>query len=193
VEVDLRRLLGEAPEGPDRHLSSPPKIAVVGTSGSGKTTVARRLAEHHGVPHVELDALHWGPNWSEPSVEEFRARVERALSSPGWIADGSYHGKLGDSVLERADLVVWLDPPLWTIAGRIWSRTLRRIRTREELWGGNRESWRDAFLSRDSLFVWIVRTHRARRRRYLERLARYEFVHLRSEREIQAWLAEHVS
>jgi adenylate kinase family enzyme len=169
------------------------KIAVVGTSGSGKTTVARRLAEHHGVPHVELDALHWGPNWSEPSAEEFRARVERALSSPGWIADGSYHGKLGDSVLERADFVVWLDPPFWTIAGRIWSRTLRRIRTREELWGGNRETWRDAFLSRESLFVWIVKTHRARRRRYLDGLVRYEFVHLRSDREIEAWLAKHVS
>jgi adenylate kinase family enzyme len=169
------------------------KIAVVGTSGSGKTTVARRLAEYHAVPHVELDALHWGPNWTEPSTEEFRARVEEALSAPGWIADGSYHGKLGDSVLAGADFVVWLDPPFWTIASRIWSRTLRRIRTREELWGGNRETWRDAFFSRDSLFVWIVTTHRARRRRYLERLDRYEFVHLRSEREIEAWLANYVS
>ena len=169
------------------------RIAVVCTSGSGKTTVARRLAEHHGVQHVELDALHWGPNWSTPSDEEFRARVEAALSSAGWIADGSYYGKLGDSVLEQADFVVWLDLPFPTIARRIWSRTLRRIRTREELWGGNRETWRDAFFSRDSLFVWIVRTHRARRRRYLDRLDRYEFVHLRSQREIEDWLANHVS
>ncbi len=56
------------------------KIAVVGTSGSGKTTVARALAEHHGVPHVELDALHWGPNWAPCPTEEFRVRVQEALS-----------------------------------------------------------------------------------------------------------------
>jgi adenylate kinase family enzyme len=169
------------------------RIAVVGTSGSGKSTVARRLAEYHGVPHVELDALHWGPNWSAPSTEEFRARVEQALSSPGWIADGSYYGKLGDSVLERADFIVWLDLPFRTVMRRVWVRTLRRIRTGEELWAGNRETWRDAFFSRDSLFVWVVKTHRSRRRRYLERLGRYEFVHLRSQWEIEAWLAERVS
>jgi hypothetical protein len=76
---------------------------------------------------------------------------------------------------------------------RVWARTLRRIRTGEELWAGNRETWRDAFFSRDSLFLWVVRTHRSRRRRYLERLGRYEFVHLRSQRDVEAWLAERVS
>jgi adenylate kinase family enzyme len=166
------------------------KIAVVGTSGSGKTTVARRLAETHGVPHVELDALHWGPNWTACPAEEFREKVARALAPEGWVVDGSYHGKLGDSVLEQADFVVWLDLPFRTVAGRIWTRTLRRIRSREELWSGNRETWRDAFFSRDSLFVWVVTTHRSRRRRYLERLDRYEFVRLRSQREIDAWLAQ---
>lgn len=145
------------------------------------------------MPHVELDALHWGPNWSVPTDEDFRARVAEAISPPGWVADGSYHGKLGDSVLEQADFIVWLDLPFRTIARRIWLRTLRRIRTQEELWGGNRETWRDAFLSRDSLFVWVVTTHRSRRRRYLERLDRYEFVRLRSQRAIEAWLLQQVS
>ena len=49
------------------------------------------------MPHVELDALHWGPNWSVPTDEDFRARVAEALTTPGWVVDGSYHGKLGDS------------------------------------------------------------------------------------------------
>jgi hypothetical protein len=145
------------------------------------------------VPHVELDALNWGPNWTDVSAEVLRARVEQALSSSGWVVDGSYHGKLGDSVLERADFIVWLDLPFRTVARRIWSRTLRRIRTGEELWAGNRETWRDAFFSRDSLFVWIVKSHHSRRRRYQERLGRYRFVRLRSPKEIEAWLAEHVS
>ena len=164
------------------------KIAVVGASCSGKTTVARRLAEHYGVPHVELDALHWGPNWTPCPTEEFRVRVQQALTSAGWVADGSYHGKLGNSVLEQADYAVWLDLPFRTVVGRVWTRTMRRIRNREELWNGNRENWREAFLSRDSLFVWIVTSHRARRRRYLGRSDRFEFVRLRSQREIDSWL-----
>lgn len=171
----------------------PPRIAVVGTTCSGKTTVAKRLAEQHGVPHVELDALHWGPDWSEPTAEDFRLRVEEALATDGWVVDGGYHGKLGDLVLEQADLVVWLDPPLPAILGRLWTRTLRRIRGGEELWGGNRETWRGAFLSRDSLFLWALKTHRPRRKRYEERLAPFDVVRLRSAAETNAWLAEPVS
>ena len=169
------------------------KIAVVGTSCTGKTTIARRLAEHYGVPHVELDALHWGPNWAPCPTEEFRVRVQESLSHGGWVTDGSYYGKLGDSVLEQADFVLWLDLPFRTVARRVWTRTRRRIRNREELWGGNRETWRDTFFSRESLFVWVVTTHRSRRRRHLERLDRYEFVHLRSSREVEAWLAAETS
>ena len=171
----------------------PRKIAVVGTTGSGKTTVARRLAAHHDVPHIELDALHWGPGWTEPSKEEFRARVQDALPDSGWVVDGGYHGKLGDLVLDRADLVVWLDPPLATILRRLWTRTLDRIRKGDELWGGNRETWRGAFLSRNSLFVWALKTHRARRQRYVERLARFETVHLRSVRETDVWLERYLA
>jgi adenylate kinase family enzyme len=166
----------------------PAKIAVVGTTCAGKTTVAKRLAEIHGVPHVELDALHWGPDWSEATADEFRARVEEALAVDGWVADGGYYGKLGDLVLERADLVVWLDPSLSTVLLRLGARTVRRVRSGEELWGGNRETWRGAFFSRDSLFVWALKTHRPRRARYEERLAKYNVVRLRSPSEIETWL-----
>jgi adenylate kinase family enzyme len=165
-----------------------PKVVVIGTTCSGKTTLARHLAEQRGAPYIELDALHWGPNWTECSEDEFQARVRDEIASDAWVVDGNYYGKLGDLVLERADLVVWLDLPLPTILGRAWRRTLRRIRTQEELWGGNRETWRSAILSRDSLFLWALRTHRSRRRRYEKRLARYDIVRLRSPQEAEAWL-----
>src|SRR5919108_416694 len=89
----------------------PPKIAVVGTSGSGKTTVARALARRLGVPHVELDALFHGPGWTETPAEEFRRRVASATGASGWVVDGNYDSKLGDLVLGRGDTVVWLDMP----------------------------------------------------------------------------------
>ena len=85
---------------------------VVGGSGSGKTTVARCLAERNDVHYIELDALLRGPNWTACPHDEFRTRVEDAISGDAWVADGNYTGQLGDIVLERAELVVWLDLPL---------------------------------------------------------------------------------
>src|SRR5919197_3104503 len=142
----------------------PPKIAVIGTSGSGKTTVARELARRLGVPHVELDALYHGPRWTETPVEEFRRRVVAATDADGWVVDGNYNSKLGDFVLERADTVVWLDVPLRVALSRLTLRTIRRIRTGEELWSGNRESWRGGFFGWESMFVWTIRSHLRHRR-----------------------------
>ena len=119
----------------------PTRIAVVGGSGSGKSTVARRLAELHKFEYVELDALHWGPNWTPCPGDEFRARVEEAISRDSWVVDGNYTGKLADLVLERSELVVWLDLPLRVTLPRLWRRTRRRMGEQTELWGGNRENW----------------------------------------------------
>jgi adenylate kinase family enzyme len=170
----------------------PPKIAVVGTSGSGKTTVARELARRLGVLHVELDALFHGPDWTETPVDEFRRRVAAATGGSGWVVDGNYESKLGDLVLERADTVVWLDVPLHVALSRVTRRTIRRIRTGEELWSGNRESWRGGFFGWESMFVWTIRSHFRRRRQVPAQLARHptvRVVRLRSPREVAAWLS----
>jgi adenylate kinase family enzyme len=156
----------------------------MGGTGSGKTTVSRLLAERLGVPHIELDALFWKPGWVMPSAGEFRRIVEAALDPDGWVVDGNYRHRLGTLVLAQADLVVWLDPPFWTKFWRIFRRTARRIRTREVLWGTNVDTWRGAFLSRDSLFWWLVKTHFPNRRRYPKLLAPYPHVRLRSKREV---------
>ena len=148
------------------------RVAIVGASGNGKTTLGRELARRLGVPFVELDALHHGPNWAEPPLEEFRARVEEATAGDGWVVDGGYERKLGNLVLDRADTVVWLDLPLPLILGRLLRRTLRRIRTREELWAGNRESWRGAFWGGESLFAWTIKAHYRRRRERARRARR---------------------
>ena len=169
------------------------RIAVVGTTGSGKTTLARQISRRLAIPHVELDALHWGPNWTSPPVELFRERVAQALSGDTWVVDGNY-GKVRDIVWSRADTVVWLDYALPVIMGRLLWRTLGRIIGREELWNENREDFRAQFLSRDSLFLWALRTYPRRRREYpllfrTPEHAHLKVVHLRSPRAERAWLA----
>jgi len=167
------------------------RVNVKGTSGSGKTTFAQELAERLGVAFVELDALHHGPNWSEPTAEEFRARVREAMdaSPDGWVIDGNYEAKLGDTLTGAADTIVWLDLPLRLKLRRVARRTRERIRDDVELWNGNKESWRNVLWGRESLFAWLIRGH-FRHRRTWPRLYAGDprFVRLRSVAVARRWL-----
>jgi adenylate kinase family enzyme len=167
------------------------KVAVVSTaSGNGKTTVGKALAAKLGVPFHELDALHHGPNWKEATAEELREKVEPIVASDAWVIDGAYRGKLGDLVLENAELVVWLDLPVWVWLPRLLRRTVTRIRTREELWNGNREELRYALHPRNSVVVYAVRGYRRRRRSYEIELARFPLARLRSQAEVDRFLSD---
>ena len=162
-------------------------------AGSGATTLGRELARRLDLPFHELDALHFGPGWTEATPEDFRATVAPLLAEASWVVDGGYWGKLGDIVLERADLVVWLDLPRRIWLPRLLRRTIRRIIRRETLWSGNRETLRGAFFSRDSLLLYALRNVDRRRRDYPGRLARFNHVRLRSPREIARWLDDYSS
>ena len=167
------------------------RVNVKGTSGSGKTTFGQELARRLGVPFVELDALHHGPDWAEPTNDEFRARVREAIDAApeGWVIDGNYEAKLGDQVLGAADTIVWLDLPLRLKLGRLWRRTSYRLRNDVELWNGNRENWRNALWGRNSLFGWMLRTHFRQRREWPRRFGGDpRFVRLRSDVEARSWL-----
>jgi adenylate kinase family enzyme len=169
------------------------RISVVGTCGSGKTTTASQIAQRLGIDHVELDALHWEPNWTEAPLEVFRERVTRALRGETWVVDGNY-GKVRDIVWGRADTVVWLDHALAVILWQLVRRTIRRSLTQEELWSGNRETLRKALFSRESILLFALKTYRLRKRQYPALLSRPEhahlkLVHLRSPRETREWLS----
>jgi hypothetical protein len=167
------------------------RIYVTGTTCSGKTTLATALATRLALPHVELDRLYWGPAWTPAPAAAFRASVARAVAADAWVVDGGY-AIVGDIIWPRSDTVVWLDYPLPVVLGRWLRRTSSRIRSGAEFWPGtgNRETLGTA-LGRGSLLWWILRTHRGRRRRMLERIAAHpdaDVVRLRSPRETRAWL-----
>ena len=119
------------------------RIAITGPSGSGKTTLAAELARTLGLRHVEIDALHHGPNWESCGVEVLTERVRAATEGDGWVTDSTYHTMLGDLIVERADLLVWLDLPIPLVLWRLLGRTHVRSRDKVELWNGNVEpGWR---------------------------------------------------
>jgi len=168
------------------------RVAVMGSSCVGKTTVSRRLAEALGVPHIELDALHHDAGWQEAPAELLQARVLAAFDAApdGWVADGNYGSKLGSLVLERADTTVFLDPPLLRTFGRSLRRTIGRTITREELWNGNREQIRFIF-TRYWIPWWVLANHRRRSREVPQLVAgqpNLELVILRSDDDVDRWL-----
>lgn len=86
------------------------RVAVIGSSGAGKSWLASRLAARLGVAHVELDAIHHGPGWAALPAEEMRRQLDVCCPAGGaWVADGNYASKGGDVVRARADTVLWLD------------------------------------------------------------------------------------
>ncbi|HEX9274486.1 MAG TPA: adenylate kinase [Candidatus Binatia bacterium] len=141
------------------------RVVVIGTSCAGKTAFARSLACALSFPHVELDALYWQPNWIPRPSEEFRALTAQVLSEDRWVTDGNY-GVVRNLVWSRATTVIWLNYGFPTVLWRAVTRTLRRVRTREELFSGNRESLRMAFFSRDSILWWVLTTFHWRRKQY---------------------------
>jgi adenylate kinase family enzyme len=172
------------------------RVSVIGTSGSGKTTFARILAQKIGGKHIELDALHWEPDWVEASDEVLRERVDLATRGECWVTDGNY-SKVRDIVWARADTVVWLDYPFLVVLWRLTGRTFRRALSREELWGGNRENLWTHFFTRDSLFLWIFQTHWQHQKNYpnqfaLPKNSHLHIVRLRSPRQAVVWL-QHIS
>ncbi len=149
-----------------------PRIVVVGVTGTGKTTLARRLAERFGVGHVELDALNWEANWVQAPTEVFRSRTVEATAGDQWVVDGNY-SKTHDITWTRATMIVWLDYPLPFIMWRLGLRIFRRAITRERLWKGNRENLWTHFCTRDSLILWGIKSYRRRKRQYGEAMRRW--------------------
>lgn len=136
------------------------RVVVQGASGSGKTTLAGALASALGVAHLELDGLFQQADWTPLDLEEFRAQVQRFVEQPRWVVDGNY-SHVRDILWPLATTIVFIDLPRRVTTTRVIKRTFLRIIKREQLWNGNRETWRNA-LSRDptnNIILWSWNTH----------------------------------
>lgn len=106
------------------------RITILGLSASGKTTLAKQIAEHTGIPRLEIDRTWFSEGGhsakSEKEKEHARKKIEaevaKFIKKPDWVSDGLYR-RVQPKILARADIIVFLDVPLW----RRWVRHAKRI------------------------------------------------------------------
>lgn len=168
---------------------APRRVLVAGTSGSGKTTLAARVAAVLGVPHIEIDSLFHGPDWiKRPSFED---DVVRFSAEPAWVTEWQY-GSVRDHLADRADLMLWLDPPTATVMRQVVRRTVVRRLRRQQLWNGNTEPplW-TVLTDREHIVRWAWQTRNktaARVERLRDRRPELPIVRLRSHAAAEKWL-----
>jgi adenylate kinase family enzyme len=171
------------------------KINVIGTSGSGKTTFGRQLAEILRIPFLEMDALFWGPNWSAPEDEVLFKKVAAALEGDSWVLDGNYTRTIPIK-WDQVNIVIWLDFSFIRTLMQAINRAVKRVISQEELWPGtgNRETVRKLF-SRQSIVLWTIQTHhrnKIRNARWMgeEKFAHIHFIRLKSPQEAAQFLEQ---
>ncbi len=150
------------------------RVAVIGASCSGKTTFSRNLARLLKIKHVELDAIHWLPEWTPRPDEEFKSLVEREVAADSWIIEGGY-SKVREMIFARATTIIWLNYSFPVTFYRALSRTTRRIFDKEILYSNNRETFRKAFMSRDSILLWVLQSYARKRRQFNELLKQPQY------------------
>jgi adenylate kinase family enzyme len=167
----------------------PERVLVYGVTGTGKTTLAARIAARTDLPWHSVDDLTWEPGWVQVAVGEQRRRITAVCDEERWILDTAY-GTWRDIPLARVQLIVGLDYPRWISLGRLLRRTLLRAIDHRPICNGNTESFRQAF-SKDSIVVWHFQSFsrkRARIRAWAADPAGPEVVRLTSPRQTRRWL-----
>ncbi|WP_425671049.1 adenylate kinase [Vibrio owensii] len=170
------------------------RINVVGSSGNGKSTFSKQLAMKLGVTYIEMDRLFWLPDWKELDDETFFDKVVDVTQQDAWVLDGNY-SRTQPYKWQKVDTIIWLDYSRSITTYRSVTRAIKRAWTQEEFWEGtgNRESFRKAFLSKDSIIWWSVKNYRKNRKRYLKlkedlKGSPIEFIHITSPKMAQDFL-----
>ena len=171
------------------------RVNIIGCSGSGKSTFAKRLAKILDSKFIEMDSIYWGKNWSEPTDEELFARIQRVVDGQKWVLDGNYT-RTNSVKWPRTTTVVWIDTPYLKTIWRVNTRSIKRlIFHRGELWEGTDcyESFKQTFMSKKSVILWAINQYGRYNKRYEEQMTNppfkhLKFIRLKSQKEIEFFL-----
>jgi adenylate kinase family enzyme len=169
----------------------PDRILVYGVTGSGKTSLARRISAATGIPWHAVDDLTWEPGWIEVPAAEQERRIAAICAERRWVLDAAY-GRWLHIPLARAELIVALDYPRWRSLFRLIRRCVARAIDGRPICNGNRETFRH-MLSRNSIVGWHFKSFRRKR----ARMRAWEVdpntpavVRFTRPRQVERWLAD---
>ncbi len=145
------------------HRTSPTRIAIIGASCSGKTTIARNIALTRNIKHLELDHFYWQLNWQKTPSEEFIEKTLEELRTENWVTCGNYPD-VKDLILKKADTLIWLDYPFHVIFPRALRRTIKRILLKEKVCNGNINSIKKDFFSKKSILLWVIKDFKVQKK-----------------------------
>ena len=168
------------------------RVVVIGSSCSGKSTFSQKLANKMALEYIELDQLHWLPNWRERDDEEFRNLVKQVTAADTWIVDGNYSA-VRDIVWPRATSIIWLNHSFRVVLYRSFTRSIVRAVTKKKLFAGNVETFKQTFFSRDSIILWVLQTYHQKRKRYKKLLPQLkcqgiDIVELNNQKQVDHYL-----
>ena len=172
-------------------------INIIGTTGSGKSTFARKLAQKQQLQYIELDNLLWLDDWQESADDAFFFKLKSNMeaAATGWVIDNLYTRSI-EMIWSQVDTVIWLDYSFSLNLYRLTKRTLSRVLSQKPLWenSNNRENWK-MMLSRKSIFIWMIQKYPKNRQKYQAMMhdpqyAHLQFVHLASPKQAKLFLKQ---
>ena len=158
------------------------RVAIIGSCGAGKSTLALSLGNKLKLPVVHLDAHYWQPGWQEPVSNLWQEIQQELVKSDRWIIDGNYSNTL-DIRLAAADTIIWLDFNRYICLWRIFKRSFQYLgRVRPDMAAGCPERFNWEFIQ----YVWnFSKLHRTK---ILNKLEKYrdskQVVILRNPRQV---------
>ncbi|GAA3413366.1 AAA family ATPase [Paenibacillus hodogayensis] len=150
---------------------APRKIHIIGSVGSGKTTLARNLSMKMKIPHYELDNVVWKrskPSDTKRTDEERDQILSKMVQSDAWIIEGAHYNDWVIPSFNHADVILFLDTDYSKRKYRIVRRFILQLLKIEK------SNYKPSFKIFRNMFIWNDHFERRIKPKLLEKLRLYD-------------------